>query len=485
METTGTRSAGRTAADPSSNKPSVWATNVARNLGPNTTILVAVSYLVDCAVLEGFALTGAIPHTIPLLYLVAGIVDITTFYVLAGLVSPSSRRDGFLAAQRLIVSAAIQVTFMALAPPVALYFLTTLFLVFAFGSMGMSGVQGLFCWMTVIAAVGYLLERSHGMNWFPQESATQRVLVWVFFAVMMGRAATIGSFGRTLALKLRKRSDALAATRAKLEENLSGVLMGVRHSAATVATAARELNSGVSELATRTEQQAANLKGTASSMRTMTSMVNQNADNAKLANQQAQAAREKAERGGVIVRQTVTAMEGISVASNKIADIISVIDELAFQTNLLALNAAVEAARAGDQGRGFAVVASEVRNLAHRSATAAKQIAELISDSVAKVGEGGRLVRESGQHLGEIESAVKDVSKVVGEIMSASQLQSMNAEEIGRVVVQMDESTQRDAAMVHEASAAASRINNEADHLMQLTAHRNFEEGTTITRRVE
>jgi methyl-accepting chemotaxis protein len=275
-------------------------------------------------------------------------------------------------------------------------------------------------------------------------------------------------------------SDELARTmRAlqRMQSKLSGVLSGVKESSLTVATAARQINAGTSDLSARTEQQAANLEETASSMEAMTSTVKQNADNAKLANKLAQAARDQAEQGGSIVERAVAAMGAIDVASKKIADIISVIDEIAFQTNLLALNAAVEAARAGDQGRGFAVVASEVRSLAQRSASAAKEIKDLIHDSVSKVGEGSRLVSESGRHLGEIVASVKKVSDVVGEISNASQEQAASAEEISRAVLQMDESTQQNAAMVEEASAAAASMNDQAARLSQLTAFFKLRDG--------
>ncbi|MFT3905013.1 MAG: methyl-accepting chemotaxis protein [Steroidobacteraceae bacterium] len=260
-----------------------------------------------------------------------------------------------------------------------------------------------------------------------------------------------------------------------MKEKVSQVLRGVKESADAVAVASREINAGTLDLSQRTEQQAANLEETASSMEEMTATVRQNADNARLANQLAQAARDQAEHGGQVVQHAVSAMSAIDSSSKKIADIIAVIDEIAFQTNLLALNAAVEAARAGDQGRGFAVVASEVRSLAQRSASAAKEIKDLINDSVGKVEEGSRLVSESGRHLEEIVASVKKVSDVVGEISNASQEQAVSAEEISRAVLQMDQGTQQNAAMVEQASAAAQSMNEQADKLMSATAYFRIE----------
>jgi len=248
------------------------------------------------------------------------------------------------------------------------------------------------------------------------------------------------------------------------------LITSIKTAAQEVQSGAVEISRGNIDLSQRTEQQASSLEQTASSMEQMTSSVKQTADNAGQANQLATAARQQAENGGAIVASAVTAMSQINTSSKKIADIIGVIDEIAFQTNLLALNAAVEAARAGEQGRGFAVVASEVRNLAGRSATAAKEIKSLIQDSVAKVEEGSKLVDQSGKALEDIVASVKKVNDIVSEIAAASREQSSGIEQVGKAVAQMDEVTQQNAALVEESAAASQSIVDQAQGLNDVVA---------------
>jgi len=265
-----------------------------------------------------------------------------------------------------------------------------------------------------------------------------------------------GSFG-----KLKQDSN---ATVAKLTE----IITNIRESASTVSTGANEIAQGNADLSQRTESQASNLEETASSMEEMTSAVKQTSENSTHANELAVSASKQAAQGGEVVSRAVTAMEEINQASNKIADIIGVIDEIAFQTNLLALNAAVEAARAGEQGRGFAVVAGEVRNLAQRSAGAAKEIKDLIRDSVEKVNAGTNLVNESGKTLEDIVSSVKRVTDMIEEISVAAQEQSSGIEQVNSAIAQMDEMTQQNAALVEEATAAGEAMAEQSRGMMNL-----------------
>ncbi|GAB6041042.1 methyl-accepting chemotaxis protein [Endothiovibrio diazotrophicus] len=251
-------------------------------------------------------------------------------------------------------------------------------------------------------------------------------------------------------------------------EGLRTVVLEVRESSHSVEDASREISAGNADMSQRTEEQASSLEETASSMEELTSTVKQNADNAHRANQLAASAREEAEHGGAVVNQAIGAMSGINVASKKIAEIIGVVDEIAFQTNLLALNAAVEAARAGDQGRGFAVVAAEVRKLAQRSADSAKEISELIKDSVERVDEGSRLVDRSGETLNGLMGAVKQVADIVAEIAAASAEQSSGIQQVNKAVMQMDEVTQQNAAMVEQMAANAKGLEEQAGTLREL-----------------
>ncbi|CAD0330077.1 methyl-accepting chemotaxis protein [Xanthomonas hortorum] len=263
----------------------------------------------------------------------------------------------------------------------------------------------------------------------------------------------------------RMRDDA-NATVAQLTE----IVSGIQTSATQINAAASEIAAGNNDLSQRTEQQAANLEETAASMEELTSTVKQNAESARQANQLAIGAADVASHGGAVVAQVVTTMSGIQVSSKKIAEIISVIDGIAFQTNILALNAAVEAARAGEQGRGFAVVASEVRTLAQRSAGAAKEIKHLIDDSVSKVAQGASLVHQAGTTMSEIVASVQRVTDIMGEISAASQEQSSGIEQVNLTVTQMDEATQQNAALVEEATAAARAMEEQAGQLTDAVA---------------
>lgn len=267
-----------------------------------------------------------------------------------------------------------------------------------------------------------------------------------------------------------KLKDNTNETVAKLTE----LIGGVRNIAQEVSTGTSEIMDGNHTLSDRTQQQAAAIEQTAASVEEMTSTVEQNADNSRQASQLAMSARGQAEDGGEIVSRAVEAMSGITSSSKKIADIINLIDEIAFQTNLLALNAAVEAARAGDAGRGFAVVAGEVRTLAERSAEAAKEIKVLIHTSVENVETGSRLVDESGEALNEIVSSVQKVTDIIAEIAAASQEQSSGIQQINKAITSMDSAVQQNAALVEETSAASSSLNDQANAMRDMVAAFNL-----------
>jgi len=248
----------------------------------------------------------------------------------------------------------------------------------------------------------------------------------------------------------------------------------------TINSAAYDISEGNSNLNTRTQEQSSALEETASSLEELTATVKQNANNANQANQLAAGARDAAEKGGQVVGEAVSAMSAITDSSKKVADIIGVIEQIAFQTNMLALNAAVEAARAGDQGRGFAVVAAEVRTLAQRSASAAKEIKALIQDSNEKVEQGAKLVNRSGETLTAIVTSVKKVSDIIGEIDAASEQQASGIDQINSAIAQMDKNTQQNAAMVEEATAAAESMTEQSRSLTELV--RFFKVGDSADR---
>src|SRR5450830_1471199 len=255
-----------------------------------------------------------------------------------------------------------------------------------------------------------------------------------------------------------------------MANSLEVICTEIRQGTDAIATASSEIATGNMDLSSRTEQQAGALEETASSMEELTSTVKQNSDNARQANTLANAASTVAVEGGTVVLQVVETMAAINDSSRKIVDIISVIDGIAFQTNILALNAAVEAARAGEQGRGFAVVAAEVRNLAHRSATAAREIKTLIDNSVEKVGSGSKLVEQAGLAMKNIVTSIQKVNDVVAEISNASHEQSSGIDQINQAVIHMDETTQQNAALVEQAAAAASSLQDQASKLSQVVS---------------
>jgi methyl-accepting chemotaxis protein len=284
------------------------------------------------------------------------------------------------------------------------------------------------------------------------------------YAHEIANAVAAGNLSMHIRVEPGDEKSLLAAIR-RMKQMLEEMIGEIKNSGTTIKTASSEIAAGNADLSARTESQASSLEEIAAAMDEMTSTVRKNVDHAVNANKMSLAASEVAERGGHAVEQAVATMEDINKSAQKIADIIGVIDGIAFQTNILALNAAVEAARAGEQGRGFAVVASEVRNLAQRSAAAAKEIKELINDSVEKVDAGSTIVNQAGATMAEIVASVKDVAGIMNSITTASQNQSSGIQEISKSIAQIDEGTQQNAAMVEQASAAAASLQQQADAL--------------------
>jgi methyl-accepting chemotaxis protein len=289
-------------------------------------------------------------------------------------------------------------------------------------------------------------------------------------AVGIARAVADGDLSQQFEVSGNSETGLLLMALKDMQASLSSVVSNVRQGSEGVSTASAEIASGNHDLSARTESQASALEQTAASMEQLSATVKQNADSARQANQLAASASTVAVKGGEVVAQVVDTMKGINDASRKIADIISVIDGIAFQTNILALNAAVEAARAGEQGRGFAVVASEVRSLAGRSAEAAKEIKTLINASVERVEQGTALVDQAGSTMTEVVSSIKRVTDLMGEISAASNEQSLGVSQVGEAVTQMDQVTQQNAALVEEMAAAASGLQSQAQDLVKVVA---------------
>jgi methyl-accepting chemotaxis protein len=300
--------------------------------------------------------------------------------------------------------------------------------------------------------------------------ATRSITRPVQQAVDAAAAIAHGDLATQIPEGSKDETGELLQTLGEMQARLSSLVGEVRRNADGVATASAEIAQGNNDLSGRTEQQASALQETAASMEQLGSTVRQNADNARAANQLALNASTVATQGGQVVAEVVNTMKGINESSRRIADIISVIDGIAFQTNILALNAAVEAARAGEQGRGFAVVASEVRSLAGRSAEAAKEIKSLINASVERVEQGSALVDRAGTTMTEVVTSIRRVTDIMGEISAASSEQSSGVAQVGEAITQMDQATQQNAALVEQSAAAAASLRGQAAQLVETVA---------------
>jgi hypothetical protein len=427
--------------------------------------VIAVSYVMDAALLLAFAMAGTIAFTTCLFYLASGLCCYLLFFGLADRAARRGISDAYLLLPQHIVSISIQLVFVALAPRVGFYFLNVLFIVFGTASMGLTAWQSALTGIGVAVAV-MTLGLMNGTAWVPQSSAFERALVCAGFATTLGRCLLLGVYSQALRTRLQKRGGQLRESVEALRE----LVPIVRQNADGVAAASTQISRGNLDLSDRTEKQAGALQQIASTMRELTTTIGMNADRSKQANQLAVGASSVASKGGQVVARVVGAMREINQGSQKIAQIIGVIDEIAFQTNLLALNAAVEAARAGEQGRGFAVVAGEVRNLARRSAEAAREIKALITHSVNRVKEGSALVDQAGETMQETATSIERVRDVVAEISTASVQQSDGVRQVSKALLQIEDSTQQNASLVEESAAAAESLQRQAQLLVQAVA---------------
>ena len=315
-----------------------------------------------------------------------------------------------------------------------------------------------------------LMALALGAGVFIGVTSSRAIVRPIVLGADFAQAVSTGDLTQHIDATGRDELASLLQSLSAMQDNISRIVSSVRQNAESVATASAEIASGNNDLSARTEQQASALEEAAASMDELGSTVRQNAENAVHGNRLATDASGVADKGGLVVSQVVETMDGINESSQKIVDIIAVIDGIAFQTNILALNAAVEAARAGEQGRGFAVVASEVRTLAQRSAAAAKEIKALISASVERVDRGSTLVREAGSTMKEIVTSIGSVTSIMREIQVASSEQSSGVSQIGEAVTHLDRATQQNAALVEQSAAAAESLKGQAQALLQAVA---------------
>jgi methyl-accepting chemotaxis protein len=324
-----------------------------------------------------------------------------------------------------------------------------------------SGENAMLTQKLIVALTLAALVISATVAWYTTRSITRPLAN----AVAVARRVANGDLTSVIAVETSDEAGQLLGALKDMNDGLQKIVSKVREGTGTIAVASTQIAAGNVDLSSRTEGQASSLQQTAAAMEQLTSAVKQNANNANLANNTAASASKMAVAGGVVVGEVVKTMSSINQSSKRIADIIGVIDGIAFQTNILALNAAVEAARAGEQGRGFAVVATEVRNLAQRSAAAAREIKTLIGDSVEKVDSGARLVEQAGSAMSEIVNGVRQVAEIIADISSASKEQTTGIEQVNRAIAQMDEVTQQNAALVEQAASASQSLQSEANNL--------------------